>query len=240
MDNNNNSNSNKLLKNESKIDFNASLFKSKLGNKDYWDELYRKEKNQFCNNIQLGGEIWFGQQVQDKVINYINKLYSNNFDVKIIDIGCGNSEFLFALQKQNYNNLTGIDYSKESIEFVIEKCKKLFAKDNLFELYEIDLNSKNINNYLKEKKFNLIHDKGTFDAFMLLESNNYINYVNYIKELADKDNLMIITSCNFNKEELLYYFKNSIELIDEISYKKFSFGGSSGQTVTTLVFKIIK
>ena len=91
---------------------------SKLGTKEYWDELYNEEINQFKNNNDLVGEVWFGEQTQNKIIDYIKKYVSK--EKAILDLGCGNCEFLFKMFDEGYINLSGLDYSDTFIEFVNE------------------------------------------------------------------------------------------------------------------------
>lgn len=212
--------------------------KSKLGEKGYWDEIYNQELNQFSNNSELGGEVWFGEQVQSKVISYINYQFSDK-SINILDLGCGNCEFLISLSDSEYINLYGIDYSEVSLKFAGIKLNSL-ELDGI-KLHQADLNNREELSkiYLDEKPFDIIHDKGTFDAFMLLESNDHSNYVSNIIDIAGKESTFIITSCNNTKEELLKYFNNEkIIFVSEIEHKKFVFGGKTGQTVTTLIFKL--
>lgn len=208
---------------------------SKLGTKEYWDELYTEEINQFKNNNDLVGDVWFGEQTQNKIIDYIKNNISK--DKLILDLGCGNCEFLFRMFDEGYSNLDGLDYSETFIEFVNEKIKVMKNENIKFNLYCADINQLPLDKYFN--KYDLIHDKGTLDAFMLFESNKHENYVRYILNIAKSNSMFIITSCTFTKSELLVILNNErIKLLSEIEYKKFSFGGQDGQRVTTLVFKI--
>ena len=221
---------------------------SKLGNKEYWDDFYNEEIEQFENNTDLIGEIWFGKQVQKKTVEYIN----NNFpekNTKILDIGCGNGAFLFKLLKFNFTNLSGMDYSEKSVELAesIKNHKIVIGKEefkNIF-FYQEDLKNPNKN----KQEFDLIHDKGTFDAFMLNKNNSNVEYTDYIEEKLRNSGKFVITSCNHLKNDLFEYFINDQKLhkekfifkfIEEIPHKSFSFGGQIGQTVTTLIFEINK
>lgn len=230
---NNINNSNKEITLES-----IERHKSKLGEVNYWDELYKKENQQFKNNNNLGGEVWFGETVQDKVLNYIYQNFENK-EISILDIGCGNCEFLIELINEEYTNLTGIDYSNELMNFINEKLSKKQILDKI--TFKIaDLNKTNeLSNIFINKKFELLHDKGTFDAFMLSSTNDHEKYIENIISVSDKNACFIITSCNFTKDELLVFFKNEkVVYKKELPHKKFQFGGQSGQTVTTLVFEI--
>ena len=223
-----------MVENEKKVE-DIEIHSSVLGTKQYWDDLYQKEIDQFKSNSELQGEIWFGENVQQKVLSYILSNFDNTSSV--IDLGCGNCEFLIGLHQEGFTKLVGLDYSLQSLKFTQEKLNKK-GIDGVIELIEADLNS-TISENLKEKNYLIIHDKGTFDAFMLHEQNDYKNYLNFVLNLTNIKSTFIITSCNFNKDELLTFFNNEkIKLIKELEYKKFGFGGSTGQLVTTLVMSV--
>jgi SAM-dependent methyltransferase len=237
-------------------------FESKLGEKEYWDNFYNEEINQFQNNPELVGEIWFGKQVQKRVVNYISEVKKFNKNIKVLDVGCGNAAFLCKLFKRGYTNLDGMDYSEASIELskniLKEKLNTNNENDNEndneanindvkgINLYVEDISNPNINT---DQLYELIHDKGTFDAFLSKKENKADTYLNYIIKKAQNKCIFIITSCNHLKDDLINHFeincteelKGKFKLIEELaSNKKFQFGGQSGQDVTTLIFQINK
>ena len=227
-------------------------YESKLGNKDYWDNFYNEEIEQFENNTELIGEIWFGKQVQKKIVEYINNNFTQK-NMKILDVGSGNGAFLFKCLKNNFTNLVGMDYSKKSVELANNiknhRIEEGDQKFNNITFYQEDIKSPLRDVINEQDKFDLIHDKGTFDAFMLNKSNSNIEYTDYIYNKLKNSGVLIITSCNHLKEELTKFFiedpklnKEKYKLIisGEIPHKSFSFGGQLGQTVTTLIFSIEK
>ena len=111
-------------------------------------------------------------------------------------MGCGNCEFLISLSDIEYLNLYGVDYSEVSLKFAGVKLNSLNL--NHIKLHQADLN--NIGElsklYTDEKPFDIIHDKGTFDAFMLLETNDHTNYISNIIDIAGKESTFIITFTN--------------------------------------------
>lgn len=227
-------------------------YESKLGSKEYWDNFYNEEIEQFENNSDLIGEIWFGKQVQKKIIEYINKNFTEK-NIKILDVGSGNGAFLFKCLKNNFTNLIGMDYSEKSVELAnnikehkIEEGEEKYK--NIF-FYQEDIKNPLMNIDKDEDKFDLIHDKGTFDAFMLNINNSNIDYAEYIYYKLKKTGLFIITSCNHLKGDLIKFFiedhklnkeKYNFKLIGEVPHKSFNFGGQVGQTVTTLIFSVDK
>lgn len=230
----------------------SERYESKLGNKEYWDNFYNEEIEQFENNTHLIGEIWFGKQVQKKIVEYINNKFTQK-DIKILDVGSGNGAFLFKCLKNDFTNLVGMDYSEKSVELAnniknhkIEEGEQEF---NNITFYQEDIKSPLSNVDYENDKFDLIHDKGTFDAFMLNKSNSNIHYSNYIFYKLKKTGVFIITSCNHLKGDLIKYFiedpglsreKYKFIISGEVPHKSFSFGGQVGQTVTTLIFSIEK
>lgn len=221
-------------------------FESQLGNVDYWDKFYSQEINQFKNNTDLIGEIWFGEKVQKKILTYIKEYFTNK-NIKIIDIGCGNASFLLKLSEMGYKNLYGMDYSIKSIELAQEILNDKKIQNSII-LYQEDIKTENES--LQHIGFELIHDKGTFDAFMSSKENKFETYLNYINKLRlnyniHSNNLMtyfILTSCNFSFSELQVMFTQEyscLKIIESIPHQSFSYGGSTGQVVTTIVFSFI-
>ena len=213
-------------------------FESQLGNKEYWDKFYSQEIKQFKNNADLIGEVWFGEQVQNKVVNYIKEKFTDK-NTSILDVGCGNAAFLLKLAKLNFNNLNGMDYSQKSIELAQE-----ILKEKIPDCYEmVKLYSEDINNPDKENKFSLIHDKGTMDAFLSLKDHKVSDYIKFILNNCCNDSTFILTSCNFSLPELnsMFLFEGSnFQFVENIPHKAFAFGGGAGQVVTTMVFTVKK
>jgi len=225
-------------------------YDSQLGTKDYWENFYKQEISNFELDNDFESHVWFGNQVQKKVVEYINKEFTDK-NVSIIDIGCGNAVFLIKLFKAGFTNLKGVDYSQSSIDLaqklIQDKSEKLLRLDQALSLGVEDINNPTTPfNYFK-----IICDKGTFDAFMLYKENKSEKYVEYIlKKIHNDGGYFIITSCNHTRNELISYFckesnedkedkdNSGIVFYKEIEHKKLMFGGSIGQTQTTLVFKV--
>ncbi len=214
-------------------------FESKLGNKEYWDKFYSKEIKQFKNNSDLIGEVWFGEHVQNKVVNYIKEQFKDR-SLKVLDVGCGNAALILELSKIGFNNLNGMDYSDKSIEFAKEILKEKFEEENIN--YTVNLYSEDISNPKYNGEYSLIHDKGTFDAYMSMKNHTVNTYIDFIKKNSLSGTTFILTSCNYSTTELHKFFLyqgSRFKLLGDIPHKSFSFGGSAGQVVTTLIFIII-
>ena len=222
-----------------------SDYQSPLGTLNHWENSYLQEIEQLHNNNSELGEIWFGKALQKKIVNYINE----NFDKKIniLDIGCGNGVFLYKLSKKNFENLFGIDYSNNSIKLAQEIIKikeKKHKKNFKINFFQEDINKKNNENFINKNniKFDIIHDKGSLDAFLMNKNNSIENYYKYFFSYSIKNKtIFIITSCNNTKEELLNKFpiEKGFKFINEIQSQKFSFGGHEGNNHVTLIFQIV-
>ena len=91
-------------------------YESKLGTQEHWNQAYQQEIEQFKNNGNELGDIWFGKDLQKRLVNYIINHFPDK-TIKIFDVGFGNGVFLYKLAKNDYINLYGIDYSPDSIQF---------------------------------------------------------------------------------------------------------------------------
>ena len=214
-------------------------YESKLGTLEHWNDAYKQEIEQFKNNDNELGDIWFGKNLQKKLVNYITKNFPDK-NTKIFDVGFGNGVFLYKLAKQAYVNLYGIDYSPDSVQLakmIIESKQKKHEKEYKINLFCEDINS---TNKIINETFDVIHDKGSFDAYMMNKSNTLENYHRYIKSYSKNGTTLIITSCNNTREELRKKFplEKGFKYIDEIKNKTFVFGGQEGQQQATQIYQI--
>ena len=46
---------------------------SKLGRKDYWDSLYKLENSNYEQNNEDTGEVWFGQDSVEKMVDWVEE-----------------------------------------------------------------------------------------------------------------------------------------------------------------------
>lgn len=71
---------------------------------------------------------------------YFGDFMPQNKEAFILDVGCGNGEFLFWLKEKKYSNYTGIDISKEQID----RAKELGVNATLGDLNSFFKNKKNV------------------------------------------------------------------------------------------------
>ncbi|KAK2584080.1 hypothetical protein KPH14_006524 [Odynerus spinipes] len=209
---------------------------SNLGTLDFWENVYALELDNFKGHGDVG-EIWFGKKASLNVVKWIStKLNLDKDNDAIVDIGCGNGMMLVELAKQGFKQLVGVDYSQKAIDLANEILKEnnVIAKLQVCDILDSE------NHGLLLNYFKVVHDKGTYDAISLHPEDPASKRKNYIKNIYDilkPEGYLVLTSCNWTKEELLLHFNNDYDFIDELPMDSFQFGGRKGNTVTQLVFK---
>ena len=195
------------------------------------------------------GEIWFGKAVERRVIDWIkNNFKETAYEPKILDLGCGNGHFTLKLIEAGWKNVAALDYSENAVEL----AKKLVGFDvNDDRIFKADILNPSTLPSKHYKTFDLIVDKGTFDAISLNPDFEGLEKVSKTKIIADafkntlknllakEDSLFIITSCNWTSQELEQIFGPEFKPIGEVTHTKFMFAGKSGQDVSTIIFKNI-
>ncbi|XP_023171222.1 EEF1A lysine methyltransferase 2 [Drosophila hydei] len=208
---------------------------SELGTREYWETSYTREIKNYKSHGDVG-EIWFDEDSQQRIVDWLLK--QENIDketARVLDLGCGNGMFLIALANEGFTQLTGVDYSPKAIELAmgIAKDQALDISYNVADLTQNE--SQTLGSY------NIIHDKGTYDAVSLCpddpkeKRNNYLATVS--KLLQDEQSHFIITSCNWTEEELVHSFEHLFVKHCTIPTPTFKFGGKVGNVVTSVVFK---
>ena len=202
----------------------------------------------------------------------------------VLDLGTGNGSALLALRLHGgyAGRLVGIDYSAKSIELA-EKLRQQYRStcsttgtstkrtkvDNMeFHTYDIinDLPFKQpwwptSPTPSQESGFDLVLDKGTFDAISLsadtiVDSNTGRSrrtcevYPRKVLEMVKPGGFLLVTSCNWTEGEVIDWFTDTsaqsegevgvhgkFEVHDTIRYRVFKFGGQKGQGVATVCFR---
>ncbi|KAJ6782545.1 hypothetical protein PWT90_01373 [Aphanocladium album] len=176
-----------------------------------------------------------------------------------LDLGCGNGSILFALRRDGWSGpLTGVDYSARSIQLAsqIASSRALLA-DIFFAEWDL-INGPPLSSLLPPSSFqrrttwDVVLDKGTFDAISLSDATDARGrricegYKARVLPLLERGGLFLITSCNWTEEELRGWFVGGESVdgatfveVGRVKYRTFSFGGVSGQTISTLCFRKI-
>ncbi|KAF9925869.1 hypothetical protein FBU30_004425 [Linnemannia zychae] len=157
---------------------------SKLGTKDYWDQVYNREVINFKDHGDIG-EIWFGEDSAVKMVDWVEEHYEDEKETcAILDLGCGNGHLLLDLAELGFEDLTGIDYSPAAIELAkavaedkeLDHIIKYEAVDFLAEKETLEWCTHQAASAAGEsngepKKFKVMLDKGTYDAISLHQKN---------------------------------------------------------------------
>ncbi|CEL02795.1 hypothetical protein ASPCAL03958 [Aspergillus calidoustus] len=99
--------------------------------------------------------------------------------------------------------------------------------------------------------FDIVLDKGTFDAVSLMvEKSECERYPGIAADLVRKGGFIVVTSCNWTEEELVRWFtaptatgagdsEKAAKLVvwGRVQYPRFRFGGQEGQGVCTVCFQ---
>ncbi|XP_001640218.2 EEF1A lysine methyltransferase 2 isoform X1 [Nematostella vectensis] len=214
---------------------NGTLPPSELGTKQYWDSAYETELSNFDDHGDVG-EIWFGEGCLNRMIKWIKKCPRITKNSSILDVGCGNGMLLVPLAQDNYKDLLGIDYSAAAIKLAISVAEQESVNIKFMECDILELRG----GPLEEKTFDMCLDKGTYDAISLNPDDSLAcrqKYIKSVSELLRPHALLVITSCNWTKSELIKQFQNEFHFLEEIPAPTFSFGGGQGHTATSVVFE---
>ncbi|KAK3103140.1 hypothetical protein FSP39_016764 [Pinctada imbricata] len=205
-----------------------------------WDHCYDRENASFSDTGDVG-EIWFGEDIQERVLDWIENCKEIDQSDPIIDVGCGNGVLLVELAQRGYTDLVGVDYSEGAIKL----AKSITESEGIqgVEYQVVDLLSDNARDKYTclSRVYRACIDKGTYDAVSLMPEGDKAarrSYIHTIKSIMRKDGLFIITSCNWTKDQLMMSFIDDFVLHDEIRTPSFKFGGQVGNTVTSLIFKL--
>ncbi|XP_042385470.1 EEF1A lysine methyltransferase 2-like [Zingiber officinale] len=250
---------------------------SLLGLQSYWDASYAEDLANFHEHGQAG-EIWFGIEVMDTVATWTKTLCANisqphksegssnsgpdpdsiSKDLSswgVLDIGTGNGLLLQELAKQGFSDLTGTDYSEGAI-VLAQKIATRNGFPNINFMVDDVLETK------LNRKFHLVMDKGTFDAIGLHPDGRMkrLMYWESVSNLVASGGILVITSCNSTKDELLQEVENFnhkmldiqdldqdqegsdenvvFQYLDHVrTYPTILFGGIEGSRVCTVAFQ---
>lgn len=220
---------------------------SKLGTKDHWDKVY---ENELVNFVEIGdeGEIWFGQESVDKMVDWALAHVPPSAGKSILEIGSGNGTLLVALAEAGYptSHLSGIDYSSDAVK--LSKAVATSRGTQGITFAECDFLSEDPPRLVLEDDadgWDVMMDKGTFDAIALAPPGDdgkplIEGYPSRVSQLLRSGGYFLITSCNFTEEELKARFitpATGLAYHSSIKYPVFSFGGQRGSSYASVAFQ---
>lgn len=223
-------------------------FPSKLSFVASWDQTYTADLTAHALNPTHTGTAWFAETLaSSKILDYLRASPSlSHTSTSFLDLGCGNGELLFMLRLDGgfEGRMLGIDYSTRCIELArrISDSHELEYQGRRpveFQPWDIMGGEK-----WTEGQFDVVLDKGTFDAVSLSEEVDgqerrvCESYREKVEGLVKTGGLVLVTSCNWTEQELRQWFEGvKLAFVDRIEYSKFSFGGRTGQSVSSCCFR---
>lgn len=194
-------------------------------------------------------------------------LSPNNHDRKIeqpniLDLGCGNGSSLFELRINGgfLCPMTGIDYSQQSVDLARRLWTQHQAQQDesesedtiSFEQMDFMKEQPHDKSWWPENGFDLVLDKGTFDAVSLSGETIQLDGkdVRLVESYPEKAMRMLkpggfffITSVNWTEEELTQWFTKGrgidggLKLFGKVNYPVFDYGGHTGQALASVCFR---
>ncbi|KAK5945013.1 Protein-lysine N-methyltransferase efm4 [Knufia obscura] len=249
---------------------------SELGTRD-WDKSYQNDlENGFgeeegADLTQL--ESWFDEvDAPQKVLEYLT---SEDFPLsptnpertiekpKVLDLGCGNGSSLFQLKLDGgyQGPMLGVDYSQQSVNLAQRLWKKHIDQQSeageleggiSFEQFDLLKDLPTEQSWWPEGGFDLVLDKGTFDAISLSGETMELDgqavriveaYPRKVAQMIRPGGYLLITSCNWTEEEVVRWFTQRAEVKEllkeygRVKYPVYEFGGRKGQGVASVCFQ---
>lgn len=194
------------------------------GSHEFWENRYIEYTSPF--------EWYFGwPHIESKIHQFIEgKSLSLN-------LGCGNSEMAFDIQKSGIKTVVNIDVSKSVIDQMKEKYK---GNDDLL-WFQMDCTDMDF----KDDLFDIVFDKGTFDAILCGENGvaNVIYSMSEIWRVLKNDGIFIEISHTDPKRRMILFSKSdeSWKFIDPIEIAESELGEEKKRHAYIYIFqKIVK
>jgi SAM-dependent methyltransferase len=240
---------------------------SELGTRAYWDSAYTTERANFASNGDDEGTIWFSDAgAEERMLSFLEDLSdegqlhksSDETDTKeetekriatrFLDLGTGNGHLLFALREDGWEGeVVGVDYSAQSVRLANEiLAQKDISVSDSIQFHEWDILNAAPGPWLPTGGFDVVLDKGTFDAICLSQETDAQGrricegYREKVEPLVKSGGRFLITSCNWTAEELRGWFESEgsgMVYESSVKYPSFTFGGKTGTSVCTLCFR---
>ncbi|KAL4064439.1 S-adenosyl-L-methionine-dependent methyltransferase [Scleroderma yunnanense] len=227
----------------------AELQPSKLGTKEHWDNVYQEEIQNF-QDFGDEGEIWFGEDSIEKMVNWALENVPPKSDLSVLEVGSGNGTLLFALVEAGYaaDLLMGIDYSEGAVSLASSIAETRGCGDISFHQSDFLKDEPPLLSSEQEVvgggAWDLILDKGTFDAIALMQKDDKgkspaDDYPSQVAKLLKPGAHFLITSCNFTEAELREKFvtpTTGLQYHSRIQHQTYTFGGKSGSICSSVAF----
>ena len=217
-----------------------------------WDATYAQDITTNTETPSHTGQDWFSDQnASSKVLDYLvsSALKLDLQTTSFLDVGAGNGEMLFVLREEGgfEGRMVGVDYSDASIQLGKKRLASI-QEDGGADIGGIAFEEWDVMHSVPREAwqdgFDVVLDKGTFDAISLSDEADEAGrricegYREKVEVLVKPGGYLVVTSCNWNEEELKGWFGGGqLEVFGRIEYPVFRFGGQTGQSVSTLCFR---
>lgn len=209
------------------------------------------------------GTIWFDENgAEEAVVKLLDELEEEGHiqrdgenASRFLDLGTGNGHMLFTLREGEDEDgegkweggMVGVDYSPASVEL----ARKIQTQRDIqphvrFEEWDL-LKAEPEDWHDRELGFDVVLDKGTFDAISLMpqtegEEHSCETYRRKVEPLLAPNGFLVVTSCNWTKDELLSWLTpaegGQLEFFADAKYPSFTFGGQTGQSIVTMALRV--
>lgn len=180
--------------------------------------LYKKQREYSSNSYWENRYDWY-KQTMDWYANYskanedfkIEEIIQEQFNekkskLKILELGCGNSDFASDMYDRGYTNYTAIDYSKNVIKQMNEKFQNKKINFMCADYLQLDKT-------FEKKQFDIIIEKAGLDSIVTKETKDVpeLLFSAYQQiHFALKDNGILLSISNKNPE---YWKENAFKKI---------------------------
>eukprot|EP01047_Picozoa_sp_COSAG01_P080398 COSAG01_NODE_15618_length_1319_cov_1.255738_1_plen_257_part_00 len=216
--------------------------KSRLGTQQHWDDHYARERDNFAADEDDEGVDWFAENVGSRLLQWVEDNAQPGGSVLVL--GCGSGVFLLDVEDRvDVGRALGVDYSPAGIALARAVGAKRGATSEFVEADITKLEALN-------ERFDLVCDKGTFDAYMLGDGASVRAYATSVAAAVAPGGVFLLTSCNNTAEELVRHFiaasaetwggdggASPFAELDRVRYPTFQFGGVQGAAVATVAFR---
>ena len=185
------------------------------------------------------GTAWFSDSAaSEKILGFLisSQLNPSKQSTSFLDLGTGNGELLFLLREEGgfKGRMLGVDYSAKSVELATSIANRAESTQDI-DFRVVDL----LHDDPEIGSFDVVLDKGTFDAICLSGRDGVEDtYRERVLQLVNPNGFFLLTSCNWTEEEIRQWIEgHGLQFYDRIKYPVFSFGGQTGQTISSTCFQ---
>ncbi|MCJ1387741.1 hypothetical protein MMC18_000584 [Xylographa bjoerkii] len=221
-----------------------------------WAATYVADLAHHATNAAHTGTSWFADaRAEEKITAYLHDaaaaLGLERSRTTFLDLGAGNGSLLFALREEGWRGgMVGVDYAPEAVQLA-RRVGVERGVEVRFEVWDVmaDGAPAGGEEWMPAGGWDVVLDKGTFDAVSLSEEGGARQrgvcerYAAVVRRLVRVGGVVLVTSCNWTEEELRVWFgggAEGLEVCGRIRYPTFRFGGSSGQSVSSVCFRRVR